>query len=284
MKVSQEDISVVIILYNPSEEDKANVLRISSMYGGAVCDNSASPAFTGTSINKMKYIANGKNIGIAAAQNKALRQLDNYKFVVMLDQDSRLDDDYPVRIAEEYIRIKRQFPKLSILGPSLVNGRGGDGSYKSEVHKDVFLSDSFILCPNIIASGACVSAEVLTDVGLNEERLFIDLVDSEWCWRANSKGYICGMTTNVSITHTIGHKIIKIWKIKDVKSSPFRYFYQTRNYLWMLRRSYVPRQWKINTGVKYILRFFYLPFCADDGMECWKYACRGFFSGLKNIK
>ena len=278
MTVNSEDISVIIILYNPSEDDINNVRDISSRYSGVVCDNSPASSLNCDTINKMKYISNGGNIGIAAAQNKAIRAAEGYKYLVILDQDSRLAPDYPEQIACEYVKAQEKFPRLAIMGPMLVNGRS-EGEYKSDIHKDKYLADSVIFRENIIASGACVSKEVLADVGLNEEPLFIDLVDSEWCWRANSKGYFCAITPNVTITHTIGRKLIKIWQFNDVVSAPFRYYYQMRNYLWMVRRSYVPKQWKINNGIKYIMRVFYLPFC-KNGLSSWCYMWKGIFAGL----
>ena len=129
-----------------------------------------------------------------------------------------------------------------------------------------------------------MSRRVLEDVGLNEEQLFIDFVDSEWCWRAVAKGYRCCMTTNIVMTHHIGRRIITIGPIKDIISSPQRYFYQYRNYLWMLRRPYVPRQWKISVGVKSILRLFYFPFFIKDGWKSWKYMWKGIWKGLSAPK
>ena len=279
MLVSVEDISVIIILFHPSADDIENVKDISSRYNGVVCDNSETASLPGDMINKMKYVPNYKNLGIAAAQNKAIKMSENAKYIVFLDQDSRLTPDYPTRIVTEYIKTKEQFPKLCILGPVLKNGRS-DGEYKSDIHKDKYLSDTIIYSDIIIASGACVSTDILRKVGLNEERLFIDLVDSEWCWRADAMGYFCAKTTNVTIVHTMGRKLIKIWIYNDLMSAPFRYYYQTRNYLWMLPRKYVPRQWKINNGIKYIIRFFYLPF-TKNGFKSWKYFCKGVFDGIR---
>ena len=34
-----------------------------------------------------------------------------------------------------------------------------------------------------------INNNIILDVGLMDESLFIDWVDFEWCWRAKSKGY-----------------------------------------------------------------------------------------------
>ena len=112
----------------------------------------------------------------------------------------------------------------------------------------------------------------------------VDYVDFEWCWRAKAKGFVCGITPQVTMQHRVGRNEIKIFNHHVIVSSPMRYRFTYRNYLWLLRRSYVPRQWKIATGVKFVLRFLYLPFVADNGFAIWKNMCRGIREGLKQKK
>ena len=121
-------------------------------------------------------------------------------------------------------------------------------------------------------------------MGVFEDALFIDFVDDEWCWRAHTKGYVCGITPHISMAHTIGQKEMHIGKYVIGISAPFRYFYLYRNYLVLARRGYVPVQWKISYGVKFFARFFYFPFVVENGRECWKYMWRGIKEGIKGIK
>jgi len=41
----------------------------------------------------------------------------------------------------------------------------------------------------LIASGCLIPADVLRDVGLMDDALFIDHVDTDWCMRARARGY-----------------------------------------------------------------------------------------------
>jgi rhamnosyltransferase len=66
-----------------------------------------------------------------------------------------------------------------------------------------------------------------------------------------------------------------------ILSSPGRYFYQFRNYLWLVRRKYVPLQWKIAMGIKYAARFIYFPLCIPSGVACWKNMLKGIRAGFK---
>lgn len=279
----RSDISVVFVLYHPNKEDLRCVYAVSENYQGAIFDNSETRNIKENHINAMQYLWQGKNLGIAKAQNIAIQSLPNSKYVVFLDQDSRQPIHYPEQIVDEYRKTKEEFPNLAILGPVYTDGVSDD-SYKSKIHKDVFLSPTIICRKNIISSGSCVGRDVFDDVGYNEEDLFIDLVDSEWCWRAVSKGYLCCMSTNVTITHTIGNKRISVGPFKDVVSSSGRYYYQYRNYLWMLFRGYVPLKWKICVGVKNILRLFYLPFFINNGCRSCVFMIKGTLAGILSFK
>lgn len=98
------------------------------------------------------------------------------------------------------------------------------------------------------------------------------------------KGFICGVTPVVSITHKVGQKELRIGRQVVIISRPFRYFYQYRNYLWLLRRKYVPLQWKVALGVKLSLRILYFPFCVRNGKEIEKNMFKGIWSGLRENK
>lgn len=66
-----------------------------------------------------------------------------------------------------------------------------------------------------------------------DEKLFIDGVDNEWCWRAATKGYRFYIAENARIRHMLGKESRKIGN-KDISiSSEFRIYYQFRNYIWL---------------------------------------------------
>jgi rhamnosyltransferase len=166
-----------------------------------------------------------------------------------------------------------------MLGPSVENFETGE-EYKSVIHKEQVTDIGFIPRREIISSGSCTTIECLKEVGLNDGRLFIDYVDFEWCWRANSKGYVCGITSNLSISHHVGQKTINLFGYLIIISAPGRYFYQFRNYLWLIRRNYVPLQWKIAMGIKSVARLIYFPLCIPSGVACWKNMLKGIRAGL----
>ena len=116
------------------------------------------------------------------------------------------------------------------------------------------------------------------DPNKNPDAKFIDYVDHEWCWRAESKGFVNGITLKIKLAHFVGQQEYRIFNQLVIISAPIRYYYQTRNYLWLLRRSYVPRQWKINHGIKLMIYPISFPF----KVRCWRAIYVQMFRGLKD--
>ena len=274
-----EKVAVIIVLYNPDTNDIDNVRRIAQYNVGFVVDNSLIPFMDGETIGKMSYICNKANIGIAKAQNIALREIlkGDYEYVVFLDQDTRVAVDYPSQIAMEFSRIDND--RLAVLGPQVVNAVTG-GQYASAIHKYEISENGFSLRKHIISSGSCMSINALKDVGLMWGELFIDYVDFEWCWRAASKGYQCGVTSHLQISHHVGQRELSIGKYKVIISAQQRYFYQYRNFIWLIQKKYVPLQWKCATCVKFLLRLVYFPILVNGGLKYWNNMIKGLEAGI----
>jgi rhamnosyltransferase len=103
--------------------------------------------------------------------------------------------------------------------------------------------DSVVECAFLISSGMLVPLETLKKTGFMEEALFIDHVDTEWCFRAAAHGFSCFGIGGAVMEHELGRKRKKIWlgrwrQIPD--HPPERYFYLVRNTLWLVRRDYIP--------------------------------------------
>lgn len=284
--MSEHEVALVVVLFNPTQEDVNFVCRLSSLYYGIIVDNTISnEGREERNIGKMRYVTLGHNYGIAYAQNIAynlIAKMDNIKYIIPFDQDSRFDDDYPQKITILYEQIKKELPNLGVLGPLITNKTTRE-VYKSAIHKDKYLLPNFIVKPEVISSGCCFSKDLLSKVGLNDNSLFIDYVDTEWCFRAIAKGYLCGITTDLILEHKVGRKELHLGRHIILIAAPKRYYYQYRNYLLLLFRSYVPCWFKRNVGIKNFLRYFYLPFVIDNGFETWCNMNKGILSGIKYL-
>lgn len=285
-KIGVGEIGVIVVMFTPKEADIENVINIAESYEGVIVDNSSKRNFDTDCVGMMKYIYLGENTGIANAQNVGLIYLNRFgkiNYFLFLDQDSRIDNNYPLLMVSEYVKIKRRVPKLALLGPTVVE-IDTQQEYRSMFHSFSTSCDGFEQRRDVISSGSIVEKCVIEDVGLMLLTLFIDFVDYEWCWRAEASGYVVGITKNVRISHKVGESDISIGHYKVQIWSPIRYFYQFRNHLLLCTLSYVPLQWKIVTSIKHFIRLLYFPLFVSRGGKSWKNMWRGIFAFTKHRK
>ena len=114
-----------------------------------------------------------------------------------------------------------------------------------------------------------------------DSSLFIDGVDNEWCWRAKNKGNLDSFVSlDFKMNHYLGEGDRSFFGIKISISSPFRVYYQFRNFFILCRKSYVPGIWKIKNAVKYTIKFFYLPIFVIPRLEYLKKIFLGTIDGI----
>ena len=137
----------------------------------------------------------------------------------------------------------------------------------------------------LISLALALGLSSLSSNNLKVESLFIDDVDNEWCWRAWHK---CGLRSFIVEDAEIGHMLgegDRFFFLKKVAiASPFRVYYQFRNYLWLCRRDYVPRYWKRKNGMKYFVKLFYFPICVAPRTMYLRRIVRGVITGLNPVK
>ena len=271
-------IGVVIIVFHPNARLlESKLKKLGNDVAVVVVDNTPNETINIEQTN-ITYIPLRENTGIANAQNVGIGNIldRGCTHVVFFDQDSDFTEKYVRSIVDEYERISTVRKNLFLLGPTVINKTNGE-EYRSVIHSDKKADQGFIEKREIISSGSCVSVDKLNQVGVMDTRLFIDYVDFEHCWRANSKGYVCGITRNVTLSHKVGSRELHFpHGYRVIISAPFRYYYQYRNWLWLCRKGYVPRQWKINTCIKFMSRIIYFPFVVNE----WKAIEKNMFKGI----
>lgn len=295
-------VALVIVLFRPDDDDLRHARMMAADCEGIIVDNSDAPAFATDRVGRMAYRCFGRNLGIAEAQNIALRTLladteRAFTHFVLLDQDSRTTADFPLLMATAFetaaararegkniatpVAQPSATQPLAALGPTIIDKQTG-AAYSSAFHTPPEGTPHFTPQREIIASGMCLSRAALEHVGLNDEGLFIDMVDHEWCWRAASLGYVVGTTPLVRLEHMVGRRPLRVGRQTILTAAPQRYFYLCRNYLLLLRRPYVPRQWKVAMGFKRMAEIVVIPLTQRDGFRALPHMFRGFWHGLRN--
>lgn len=172
------------------------------------------------------------NSGIAAALNAGIRRALELQadYVLSLDQDSVLEDGYVASLLATFDSA-RQPTRLGAVLTDCVNGAPST--------PPAFSPEGFGLVNEGIQSGMLVSADCLRDVGLMDERLFIDCVDIEFCLRARDHGWRIAVAPGSNIIHSLGRqeplRPFGIQRYVDRVPEtyqyhpPFREYYITRN-------------------------------------------------------
>ena len=232
-------IAAVFVLYN-QDEDKfyRSYQSLKDQVNAIIVYNNGKNDFT-TEDEKTTVIAGEKNIGIAAAQNRAaeaaLKAAADY--ILFSDQDTVYPPDYVSRMMS-ILQKEEKSRKVSCLAPQ----------FYSEVAKVkppfMTVKDGVCVQQNVdsgtkevfftISSGQIMSAASLKDIGLFKEDFFIDWVDIEWCFRAMRKGYVNLQTADVEIKHSLGDDRVKFFRYSLTKHSQKRNYYYIRNGNWLV--------------------------------------------------
>lgn len=277
MGKNNSDIIIIIVFYNPTEEQIRNADSIAQNYNVIAVDNSSAAI---TSSYHFEYISLLENKGIAAAQNIGIEYArnNNFKFILFLDQDSKISSNYVYDLCIEYKHLKQSDSTLALLGPSLTDIASGK-KYKG--FKDEITPYKVSA---IISSGSFAETDIFYKVGKLDESLFIDYVDFEWCWRAISLGCTIYITPNVQMFHSIGNDYNNYLGFIVNISSPQRYYYQYRNTFFLLSKNYVPRKWKIKSLTRKIIDLIVLPFCVKKKRQTLRYIFKGIVDGFKTTR
>jgi len=201
-----------------------------------------------------------KNYGIAYAQNIGIRRAlaGHYEFALLLDQDSQPEHCFVDKSLRAFQRLDPGGLTVAAVAPSYVDrstdylypfvrfSRFGVHTFRpSEQYADVSL---------IIASGSMLRLKLLPAIGLMNESLFIDHVDTEWCLRAIAKGYrLVGVADN-HMRHSVGDGTIRVLGRNLPAHTYRRRYFSTRNLFYLIFHSDAPRQWKIKEAVTSLLK------------------------------
>lgn len=250
-------IYAIVVTYNPEKDLllKQNTSLISQVDGIVYVDNNSNSTVFMKSLqgNENCFVHNDKNLGLAKAQNQGIGEArkKGADFVILFDQDSVPPVGFVDGLLKCYNENKRS-NKIALVGPAIRNlVTGSKVDNKGVVFSGLSIKrvkvDKATEVSYCIASGSLIPIPVLDDVGVMEEKLFIDGLDLEWCLRAKNKGYKIYQTNNTYLDHCLGDGS----KDRIMSHSPIREYYIMRNSVWMIKQNYFP--------IGYRLRRLFLP-------------------------
>ncbi len=243
-----------------------------------------------------RLLALSENEGIAAAQNHGVKLIENEipecEYLLFLDHDSIPNPDFVAAMVEEYSRLERLSGAIGVLGPAIYEPRAGAyygfhvlrGLRYARVGPEA-MADDAIVCATINSAGTFCPLRVMQSVGPYDERLFIDHVETEWCFRASHLGYWLYGSRNVDLVHQMGDDVLHLKfahkRVNLPYRSPHRHRYLMRNSIEMMRRNYIPTIWKCYCIVKIALTFLLFGVFADDSAKQRRAIFGGISDGLR---
>jgi rhamnosyltransferase len=244
-------VAGVTVLHNPDKEVISNIEsylnQVECLY---IIDNSEEiKPFINImkTFPQVKFLLNKGNIGIAAALNKAADQaiVDGFDLLLTMDQDSEISADLVRKMIVEFEKDK----KIGILSPFVIH-------IKNPI-KPLFKGLERIIVA--MTSGCIIKLSAYKEIGKFLEKLFIDYVDNEFCLRMQLNGYKVLQLNSVFVYHKLGDmesRYFLFWKVYPTNHSALRWYYRTRN------RLYVYKNYKnqFPNYVKYDKKVF-LNFC-----------------------
>lgn len=243
-------IGAVIVAFNPNAIEFANVVRsvVSQVDYIAIVNNGADiSGHTTFSDEKIDVIENHQNLGIAAAINIGLKHLiaKNFTHFLLLDHDSVLPANMVSALLQNLndLNSNNDHP-VAAIGPAYYNTRlnkfapfirfGNFRNIKIAIpQQPVLINVDFL-----ISSGTLVTVDALQKIGLMDEGLFIDFVDTEWCIRAKLKGFKLYGYSGVTMQHTLGDEPVNFLGLTFPMHSPIRHYYIVRNAILLMKKSY----------------------------------------------
>lgn len=278
-----------MVLYNPDWNITCEAIDSLASQVDSLCivDNTQeaenSSRFVGR--NNIHYIPLRSNKGIAAAQNVGIRYLTDLRFQYILfsDQDTLAPTGIVKELLSDFLRLKENGFNIGLIGPVPVNKTTGKpyASKIPSINKIECDGNQYDECSYIISSFSLIPTQSFKDAGAFREDFFIDFVDNEWCFRLHS---LLGLSPFISHRLSILHELGKSQKFlgKQVNiSSPFRLYYQIRNYFWIRQLNYVPSAWLSQVRNKLIPKIAYYSIVPKQRFSYIKSILRGIHDGIK---
>lgn len=231
--------------------------------------------------NKNIYVIyNKENLGIASALNQGIRTAinKNFKWILTLDQDSEFFPNTYNLLLESYETLEDK-DKTMIIAPKAIE--------RINLKKDKISESTNVIWKDVrlnLTSGSLIKAESFDEIGLFDDKLFIEQVDNDFCYRLIKNGYKIKVAQNISFVQEIGNaKKICGCIVRNHNSK--RKYYLSRNVTVMLKRYFFMAPY-ITT--RYFLGgtiFGWIKILLFENDKCKKILSgfKGFFDGVFNF-
>ncbi|GHV93647.1 rhamnosyltransferase [Spirochaetia bacterium] len=245
--MSLYNICAIVTVYFPKEINVIYISELSKQVSSIIItDNTPNrdSAALFKNIDKSIYIPNKSNLGLSCSFNKCLKieevRLSDY--ILFMDQDSLIPDNLIKILIDDYNWLKKNGYNVGCIGPIYYEKNAKKimiSRFKKKLKKNIYSVKT------VITSSMLTSYKNLEKIGFWNENIFLDLADWDLCWRFIKSKFICCMTGNAILTHSLGKSVKKIGLIHVKEGTAIREYYQTRDCLKLLFKPYTPLKFRV---------------------------------------
>ncbi len=237
-EAANKTICAVIISYEPDEALVRLYDSVKQQADEIIIIDNASRSEQSKKIllglsEKTKVIFNEQNYGISKALNQgALYAIkNNYKWLLTLDQDSEFIHGTYDLLLKAYETLP-DTEKTVLIAPSYIEKVDikPNETFSLPAIEKIKWKDKTL----VITSGSLIKTEAFASVGFFEEKLFIDKVDLDFCFKLRKNGFKCKTAENLNFMHEIGKPVYKLF-FKIANLSAQRRYYSSKNAVYMLK-------------------------------------------------
>lgn len=194
-------LAAIVTLYNPTDDDINNISTyiddVDILY---VIDNTEGKDNKDRlpKNDKIKYIFNNENIGVASALNKGAEMAlkDKYEYLLTMDQDTTFNKGVLAKLKKDIEATDMK--KVALLTPW---------------HKTKLLAKKpkteFDYPHDVMTSANILNLNIWKKLGGFKDWLFIDGIDIEYCLNAVANGYTILRDNSVEVEHNLGNLFYK---------------------------------------------------------------------------
>ena len=291
--ITDQSITAVIVTFNPDLTALSaiiNSLRLQLNSIVIVDNNSKSQNELAEICESVEFVPLPVNLGLGKAHNLGIEYARKHdsQYVLLLDQDSLPDPGMVQQMLNTADKLKLNGIMFCAVGSRYRDNHGHLSDFVKvgwfRFTRNSCGENQHVEADFLISSGALIPISAINEIGMMDESLFIDHIDTEWFMRANSLGYKSYGCCTAMMRHSLGEKTTRIWlaRWRNVPyHNPFRYYYIFRNSLLLYRRGYMPFKWMLADWVRLGQIFLFFGLFAGDRVANLKMIANGVIDGLK---
>lgn len=271
-------IAAIYTTYRPDDGFRERIRHVvDSCALTVIVDNTpGGHTFSARQIDGLTLLQDGRNKGLGGALNAGLSeaQRQGCNAVVLFDQDS----SPPSCFIETLFQGLAEAGPRTLVGPLLVDDTH---AYPQTPTISTMPKLANVTC--VATSGMCFRLDGLQPADHFTEDLFLDFVDFDWCWRMRKNGWRVYRLMSLPMPHRLGIAQRSFLGLTYHVPAPFRHYFQFRDTLCLVARSYVPLYSRIRLLAILVPKLVLYPFLLDHGVDRLVWMLQGIRDAFRGV-